>query len=207
MYNVNYTSKNMKNKKGYRFVKRLVDIVLSIILIIVFSIIVWSWLIIINLFFTKGHPFFVSNRIGKNKKVFKILKFRSMRLDTPILSPYDTPKEEIYSYETKFGKFLRKSSLDETLQFFNILVGQMSFIGPRPGAAEGEELLVKARDSIEPSSFLVRPGLTGLSQTYYKRDHDVYKKAELDSKYVKELSFVTDLKIFLKTFGVIFKGR
>ena len=197
----------MEKKTGYLIVKRAFDIILSIILIIVFSVLVWPWVIIVNLFFTKCHPFFVSSRIGKNKKIFKILKFRSMRLDTPNLSPYNTPKEEIYSYETKFGKFLRKTSLDETLQFFNILIGQMSFIGPRPGASEGEELLIKARDSFTPSAFLVRPGLTGLSQTYIKREHDVHLKAELDSKYVKELSFKTDLKIFFKTFGVIFKGR
>lgn len=186
----------MRKKSGYSYIKRTFDIILSIIFIIVFSLLVWPWIIVVNSFFTRCHPFFSSDRVGKNKQNFKILKFRSMRLDAPTLSPYNTPKEKIYSYETKFGRFLRKTSLDETPQFFNILVGQMSFIGPRPGASEGEEILIEVRDSFTPSPFSVRPGLTSLSQTYIMREHDVHLKSELDSKYVKELSFKTDLKIF-----------
>ena len=197
----------MENKKCYRFVKRTFDIILSIILIIVFSVLVWPWIIVVNLFFTKCHPFYISTKLGKNKKIFKMLKFRTMKLNTPFISAYKMSKDLLYSYETSFGKFLRKTSLDETLQFFNIFLGSMSFIGPRPGESAGEEILEEARDDVTPSPFLVRPGLTGLSQTYIKREHDVRLKAKLDSEYVKELSFKTDLKIFFKTFAIIFKGR
>ena len=125
----------------------------------------WWWVIPVNCFFTKFHPFFVQERIGKNKKVFKLIKFRSMRLDAdPNLAPSDMNAEHQQSMETGFGKFLRKTSIDETLQLFNILAGQMGFIGPRPGAAHNEEELIAARESYTPSAFDVRPGMSGYAQ-------------------------------------------
>ena len=116
-------------------------------------------------------------------------------------------KEERESYETGFGKFLRKTSLDETLQFINVLFGQMSVVGPRPGAVKDEDILTNARDSYNPSAFEVRPGITGYSQVYMKRQHDVMSKAWFDSEYVKKMSFILDLKIIVHTFFLIFKGQ
>ena len=108
---------------------------------------------------------------------------------------------------TKVGKLLRKTSLDETLQFLNIFIGQMSVVGPRPGAKEHEDMLIKARESYTPSAFDVRPGLTGYSQVYMKRQHDVMSKAWFDSEYVKIMSPKVDIKIIVHTFLFIFKGK
>ena len=196
----------MKRKVFLGF-KRLFDILFSLFMIIVCFSLLWWWITIVNLFVTKGHPIFAPKRVGKHKKIFKMLKFRSMRVDTPIIPPYEMSDEERYSYETGFGKFLRKTSLDETLQFLNVFIGQMSIVGPRPGAAEHEDILIEARDSYTPSAFEVRPGITGYSQVYMKRQHDVMSKAWFDSEYVKKMSFVLDLKIIVHTSLFIFNGK
>ena len=130
-----------------------------------------------------------------------------MRNDAPILPPYEMSKEEHHSYETRFGRFLRITSIDETLQFINVLFGQMAIVGPRPGAAEGEDILIKARDSYNPSAFMVKPGITGFSQVYMKRQHDSMSKAWFDSYYVKEMSFILDLKIIAHTIFRPIKGE
>ena len=194
-------------RKLFLFVKRLMDIVLSVFAILFCFSLLWWWVTLINLFVTKGHPFFAPKRIGKNKKVFKMFKFRSMRVDAPIIPPYEMSKEEMESYETGFGKFLRKTSLDETLQFINVLIGNMSIVGPRPGAAQDEEILINARESYTPSAYEARPGITGYSQVYMKRQHDAMSKAWFDSEYVKHMSFILDVKIIVHTFFQIFKGQ
>ena len=195
------------NKTVFKVFKRLFDILFSLFMILVCLSFLWWWITLINLFATKGHPFFAPQRVGKNKKIFRMFKFRSMRVDAPIIPPYEMSKEERESYETGFGKFLRKSSLDETLQFINVFIGNMSIVGPRPGAAEGEDILINARDSYNPSAFAVRPGITGYSQIYMKRQHDVMSKAWFDSEYVKKMSILLDIKIIVHTFFLIFKGQ
>lgn len=194
-------------RKLFLVFKRLFDILFSFIAILLCLAFLWWWIFIINLFASKGHPFFAPSRVGKNKKVFKMLKFRSMKVDAPIIPPYEMSVEERESYETGFGKFLRKTSLDETLQFINVFIGNMSIVGPRPGAAQDEDILIEARDSYNPSAFEVRPGITGYSQIYMKRQHDVMSKAWFDSEYVKKMSFILDLKIIVHTFLLIFKGQ
>lgn len=196
----------MKKKRFFRFIKRTFDIIFSLIMIILCLALLWWWVTIINLFATKGHPFFAPERLGKNKKVFKMFKFRSMRKNTPVIPPYEMSEEQRKSYETGFGKFLRKTSIDETLQFINVLFGQMSVVGPRPGAKEHEEILIKARESYSPSAFEVKPGITGYSQVYMKRQHDAMAKAWFDSEYVKKMSIGLDIKIILHTFLFI-KGK
>ena len=195
-----------KKQRRYLVVKRILDIIISFFAILLCSIFLWPWIIIINLFASKGHPFFAPERLGKNKKVFKMFKFRSMKIDAPIIPPYEMTDEQRDSYETGFGRFLRRTSLDETLQFINVFIGDMSIVGPRPGAAEHEEILTKARESYTPSAFLVKPGITGYSQTYMKRQHDAMSKAWFDSEYIKIMSFVVDLKILVKTF-LFLKGK
>ena len=195
------------NHKIYRPIKRILDILFSFVMIIFCFTFLWWWIFIINLFVTKGHPFFNPERLGKNKKVFKMFKFRSMKIDAPIIPPYEMSDEDREKLETKFGRFLRKTSLDETLQFINVLFGQMSIVGPRPGAKENEDILIEARDSYTPSAFEVKPGITGYSQVYMKRQHDAMSKAWFDSEYVKKMSFILDLKIVAHTFLMIFQGK
>ena len=136
-----------------------------------------------------------------------MFKFRSMKKDAPVIPPYEMTEEQRNSYETGFGRFLRKTSLDETLQFINVFIGQMSIVGPRPGAKEDEDMLIKARESYTPNAFEVRPGITGYSQVYMKRQHDVMSKAWFDSEYIKKMSVIVDIKIIIHTMLFAFKGK
>ena len=200
-----------RSQKLYLPFKRLIGIFGSIIGIVFCFVLLWWWAIPVNIIATKGHPFFVQERLGKNKKVFKLIKFRSMRIDAnPNLAPSDMKVEEQSSMETKFGSFLRKTSVDETMQLINILIGDMAFIGPRPGAAHNEEELVVEREKYNPSAYAVKPGLSGLAQVVMHREHDPKFKAKYDHEYVEKMSFWFDTKLFFLTVLRIFgkgKGR
>lgn len=195
-----------KKRRLFFFIKRVSDIALSFLAILLCVSLLWWWVLPINLIASKGHPFFAPYRYGKNKVPFKMFKFRSMKKDAPFIPPYEMSEEQRNSYETGFGKFLRATSIDETPQFLNVLIGNMSLVGPRPGGVEYEENLVKARESYTPSAFEVRPGITGFSQIYMKRQHDVMSKAWFDSEYVKIMSLWLDFKILVHTILFI-KGR
>ena len=191
--------------------KRLIGILGSFVGIIVCFVFLWWWVIPVNAIVTRGHPFFVQERYGKNKKVFKMIKFRSMKMDAdPNLAPSDMGEKKQKLMETKFGAFLRKTSIDETPQLFNIFIGQMAFIGPRPGSAHNEEHLRECREKYTPNTFDVKPGISGYAQIKMKREHDPEFKAEWDSKYVERMSLWFDIEIFgytiLKIFGEV-KGR
>ena len=199
------------SQKIYLPFKRLIGIFGSFVGIIVCFALLWWWVIPVNAIVTKGHPFFVQERYGKHLKVFKMIKLRSMRLDAnPNLAPSDMDENNQKSMETGFGRFLRKTSIDETPQLLNIFVGQMAFIGPRPGSAKNEEFLKECRLKYTPNAYDVRPGISGYAQIKMKREHDPEFKAEWDSKYVQKLSFWLDTKIFvytvLKVFGAV-KGK
>ena len=176
------------------FFKRLFDVLLSGIGIIV---LVPFWLV----FFiaikidSKGPIFFKQKRIGIHKKIFNILKFRTMRVDTP----HDVPThmlENPEQYITRVGKFLRKTSLDELPQIFNIFIGQMSIIGPRP-ALYNQDDLVAERDKYGAND--VKPGLTGWAQINGRDELEIVDKAALDGEYVKRQSFLFDCKCFFGT--------
>ena len=191
--------------------KRLIGILGSFVGIIVCFVFLWWWVIPVNAIVTRGHPFFVQERYGKNKKIFKMIKFRSMKMDAdPNLAPSEMGEKKQKSMETKFGAFLRKTSIDETPQLLNIFIGQMAFIGPRPGSAHNEEYLRECREKYTPSAFDVKPGISGYAQIKMKREHDPEFKAEWDSKYVERMSLWLDIGIFgytiLKIFGAV-KGR
>lgn len=191
--------------------KRLIGILGSFVGIIVCFVFLWWWVIPVNAIVTRGHPFFVQERYGKNKKIFKMIKFRSMKIDAdPNLAPSDIGEKKQKSMETKFGAFLRKTSIDETPQLLNIFIGQMAFIGPRPGSAHNEEHLRECREKYTPNAFDVKPGISGYAQIKMKREHDPEFKAEWDSKYVERMSLWFDIGIFgytiLKIFGAV-KGR
>lgn len=183
------------------FFKRLIDIVGALLGIVILLI---PFLIIALLIFATdpGPVLFKQKRFGKNKKMFKILKFRTMKVDTPDL-PTDK-FEDAEKYVTCMGKILRKTSLDEMPQLFNILVGQMSFIGPRP-ALWNQEALIALRDKTGANS--VRPGLSGWAQINGRDEISEKKKAEYDGEYVKRLSFLFDCKCFFGTFIKVFKSE
>ena len=182
------------------FFKRLIDIICSFfgILFLGFPMLVIALIIKIE---DPGPALFKQKRVGKNKEHFMLWKFRSMRMDTP----HDTPThllENPDQYILKSGKFLRKSSLDELPQLFNILAGKMSIIGPRP-ALWNQYDLIEERDKYGANDVL--PGLTGWAQINGRDELEIPVKAKLDGEYVEKLSFGFDLKCFFKTIGAVFK--
>lgn len=184
-----------------RFIKRLIDLVLSFFGIIVLALPMFIIAIAIKLD-SKGPVFFKQNRIGLHKKHFNILKFRTMRTDTPHDAPthqLEDPKKWI----TKVGGFLRKTSLDELPQIFNIFVGQMSIIGPRP-ALWNQFDLIEERDKYGAND--VPPGLTGWAQINGRDELEIPVKAKLDGEYVEKQSFVFDCKCFLGTITSVLKS-
>lgn len=153
--------------------------------------------------------FFKQDRLGIHEKPFKIIKFRSMKIDAPQLGAEDMTPEQQKNLTTGWGEFMRKTSLDEIPQLFNILKGDMSFVGPRPCMAETEDLTA-ARESFVPCAYDVKPGLSGYAQIHLHREHDIEKKARDDSYYVAHISVWLDIKIFIASFFVLFgstKGR
>ena len=146
------------HQKIYLPFKRLIGLFGSLIGIIVCFALLWWWVIPVNAIVTKGHPFFVQERYGKHKKSFKMIKFRSMKLEAdPNLAPSDMDASKQASMDTGFGKFLRATSIDETPQLLNIFCGKMAFIGPRPGSAHNEEFLRECREKYTPNAYDVKP--------------------------------------------------
>ena len=196
-----------KSQKFYLPFKRLIGIFGSIIGIIVCFIFLWWWVIPVNAIVTKGHPFFARHRIGKNGKAFRCIKFRSMKVTAnPHMTSRDSGVEEQI---TKFGKFLRRSSIDETPQLLNIFVGQMAFIGPRPLIDVNEDVItINLRK--ENGAISLRPGLSGYAQIHKRGDLDPETKAMYDGIYLQKFSLWWDIKIFVYTFLKVFgavKGR
>lgn len=183
------------------FFKRLIDILLSFIAIVILLIPI-AIISLIILITDPGPVFFKQKRFGKNKKYFKILKFRTMKVDTPDVPTHKLKNPE--QYVTGIGKILRKLSLDELPQIFNIFIGQMSFIGPRP-ALWNQGDLIKLRDKYHAND--VRPGLSGWAQINGRDDVSQKVKAKLDGEYMKNLSFLFDCKCFFGTFAKVFKSE
>ena len=182
--------------------KRFFDIFLSLLAIVVFSPLYIILAILVKLT-SKGPIFFKQKRIGKNKKTFNILKFRTMRIDTPkdvATHLLDDPEK----YITKVGKFLRKTSLDEIPQAFNIFVGHMSVVGPRP-ALWNQDDLVAERDKYHANEIV--PGLSGWAQCNGRDTLPIVEKAKLDGEYVKRFNVWFDIKIIITTFFQAFRGK
>ena len=190
----------LKNKKGYLIVKRIIDVVISIIALIILLPIFAIISIAIKIE-SKGPIFFKQKRIGKDKKNFTIYKFRTMRTDTPKDMPTHMLKNA-NGYITKVGNILRKTSLDELPQLLNIIKGDMSIIGPRP-ALWNQYDLVEERDKYHAND--LKPGLTGWAQINGRDELEIPQKAKFDGEYVDKISFVFDLKIFFKTIINVFK--
>ena len=195
------------SQKIYLPFKRLIGIFGSLIGIVVCFVFLWWWVIPVNTIVTRGHPFFARHRIGKNGKPFRCLKFRSMRLGA---DPHMTSRDEnLEKNITPFGKFLRKTSIDETLQLFNIFIGQMAFIGPRPLIDVNEDVITVNLRKKNGASQL-RPGLSGYAQVHKRGELDPESKAMYDGIYYEHFSLWWDIKIFVYTILCVFgaaKGR
>ena len=180
--------------------KRVIDFLLSLIGIVVLSPVLLVLAIIIKVT-SPGPVLFKQERMGKDNVRFKIFKFRSMRIDTP----KDVPTHMLSNpdqYITRVGKFMRKTSLDELPQLFNILKGDMAVIGPRPSLPNQYDLN-ELRDKNGASS--IKPGLTGLAQISGRDELEIDVKAALDGEYVKKMSFLFDCKCFLGTITSVLK--
>lgn len=185
----------------YLKVKRLIDIILSLVGLIILSPLYLILIIAIKLD-SKGPVFFKQKRVGIHKTHFHILKFRTMRIDTP----KDTPTHLLGNadqYITKVGKFLRKTSLDELPQIWNIFVGQMSIIGPRP-ALWNQYDLIEERDKYGAND--IPPGLTGWAQINGRDELPIEVKARLDGEYVEKIGLQMDIKCFFGTIISVVKS-
>ena len=185
----------------YSYVKRLLDIVFSLAGIIILSPLL-SIISILIKFDSKGPVLFKQKRVGKNKREFFILKFRTMRTDTPKDMPTHMLKNP-EAFITKLGKFLRKSSLDELPQIFNILRGEMSIIGPRP-ALWNQYDLIQERDKYNANDIM--PGLTGWAQINGRDELPIDVKAKLDGEYVQRMGLRMDVKCFFGTITSVIKS-
>ena len=185
-----------------KYGKRIIDVVLSLCGIIVLSPILLLLALWIKLD-SKGPVFFRQKRVGKGKTYFFILKFRTMYADTPSDVPTHLLKDP-QALITRSGRFLRKTSLDELPQMFNILAGQMSIIGPRP-ALWNQYDLIEERERLGANDVL--PGLTGWAQVNGRGELPIPVKARYDGEYAQHVTFGFDVKIFFKTIGNVITGK
>ncbi|MBP3414829.1 MAG: sugar transferase [Clostridia bacterium] len=185
----------------YRFFKRFFDIILSVLGLIILSPVMIVVAILIKVT-SKGPVLFKQQRVGRNGKLFRILKFRSMRIDTPKDMP-TAMLENPDAFITGVGKFIRKTSIDELPQLLNIIAGQMSIIGPRPALANQTELLEMREKN---GSAALRPGLTGWAQINGRDELPDEIKAGYDGEYAEKISFGFDLKCFFGTIGAVLRS-
>lgn len=187
-----------KNKVLYLLIKRMMDVILSIIGLFIFFI---PFIVIFFLikFSSKGDVIYWSERIGQNNKIFKMPKFRTMRIDTPSIATHLLKKPE--EWITPIGKILRKYSLDEIPQLWSIILGKMSVVGPRP-ALYNQDDLINLRKKYNVDTLV--PGLTGLAQIRGRDDLSIEDKVKVDREYLEKCSLIMDLNIILITIKKVF---
>lgn len=203
MYSQSSAKTNKTNQgRFYLTVKRLLDFVLSLIGIIVLMpvFIIIGILIKVD---SRGPVIFKQKRYGKNKEPFYIYKFRTMASDAP-QNVATKDLNDSKKYITKIGAFLRRTSLDELPQLFNILLGQMTIVGPRPVVLKEENLII-ARDLYGAND--IKPGITGWAQINGRDLLSIEEKAKLDGYYVENMGFKMDIKCFFKTVKYVLKGE
>lgn len=203
-----YITGQTKSKGVYEFFKRAFDIVCSFLAFVVLSpvLLLVAVIIMIDDF---GNPFFIQDRVGKNGQIFRMFKFRTMYKDAEARKCeliQDNESDGVHfkikkdPRITRIGGFLRKTSIDELPQLLNVMAGHMSIIGPRP--------FIKSEQALLPDDRLaVRPGLSCYWQLENTCDMPIEEQLELDYKYIRERSFLTDIKIIFKTVIVVFKGK
>ncbi|WP_300267143.1 sugar transferase [uncultured Enterococcus sp.] len=198
------------HKKGYLVVKRLIDVIGSIVGVVLTIPFIFIVGIAIKLEAKslKAKVFFVQERVGKDGKTFKMIKFRSMQEDAEEQLKNLLHKNEVKGAMfkmkndprvTRVGKFIRKTSIDELPQFFNVLIGDMSLVGPRPPLMRE----VVQYSEMDKARLLVKPGITGLWQVTVRNNADFDVMVKLDIKYIKQLSIKNDLKIIFKTVAAV----
>lgn len=185
----------------YLVIKNILDRVLAFFGLILLSPVFLVLILAIKLD-SRGPVFFRQKRVGIHKSYFQILKFRTMRTDTPKDTPTHLLKDP-EQYITAVGKFLRKTSLDELPQIINILKGDMSVVGPRPALWNQEDLIAE-RDKYGAND--VRPGLTGWAQINGRDELEIPVKARYDGEYVKKMGIGMDIRCFFGTFIKVFRG-
>ncbi len=184
-----------------RYIKRLLDIVVAVVFL-PFVLLITCIVGPIIYLEDKGSIFYKAQRRGFGGSIFKIYKFRSMKMNAPDLrnkdnSTYNAPDDPRI---TKIGKLLRKTSVDELPQIFNVIKGDMSFIGPRPVTIDKP---LEEYDEKRRIRLTVRPGITGYTQAYYRQSIDQERKFELDAEYARNISFLFDIRIFFKTIQTV----
>jgi len=197
--------KDIPMNKLFWINKRLFDILMSLLLLPLL-LIIGIVLLFLNQFFNSGRLFFIQERMGKNCKVFLAIKFRTMVYSKEITRKYNEPIET--NRITPLGRILRKMRIDELPQILNVLKGDMSLIGPRPDyyshALEYLKIVDGYRERCE-----IRPGITGLSQIrlgYVENVEGTSKKVSIDNYYIKNMGYITELKIIIGTILIIIKG-
>lgn len=187
-----------------RHVKRILDLSLAVLLLPLLLVLI---LIIAPLIFLEdgGAPFYISERLGRKGRVFKMYKFRTMKLNSPDIRNKDSSTYNSRSDPrlTKLGRILRSSSIDELPQIINILKNEMSFIGPRPDLPEHMKLY-SGKDLIK---LKVLPGITGYNQAYFRNSVCFKERLKNDVYYVRHMSLLMDLKILIKTIDVILSRK
>lgn len=194
-------SKTKVNGFYNRVIKRFIDILCSLVAIIFLSVVYLPICVVVKCT-SKGPVFFKQKRVGKDKTHFNILKFRTMRIDTPKDCPTHL-LENPDQYITGVGKFLRKTSLDELPQIFNIFAGHMSVIGPRPALWNQDDLIAE-RDKYNINA--LKPGLTGWAQIHGRDELPIPVKVEMDKVYYDNFSFGFDVKCLFLTVTSVLKG-
>ena len=180
----------------YKHLKRVIDFTLAVVILIIFLIpmIIVGIAIKID---SKGPVFFKQERTGKNGKIFKMYKFRSMAVDNDV---HNFKEEDKYN---KVGKFIRALSLDELPQIINILKGEMAFIGPRPWIPEYYDNM----NEEQRKRYEVLPGITGLAQVKGRNNIGIIEKINYDLEYVRNFSLKQDIKIFFLTIKTVFSKK
>ncbi len=198
---------NGKHNEGYKgiyqlVIKRIIDIILCLIILPLVLLVTIPIAVIIKV--EDGGPvFYKSRRLGTGFKEFNMLKFRSMRVNAPDLRNADgsTFNSKNDPRVTRIGRFIRETSLDELPQFFNVLFGDMSLVGPRAGDVESKDTY----EEDEKDKLLVRPGITGYTQAYYRNNLGVREKRLYDAWYAHNVSMWLDIKILFKTVLTVLK--
>ncbi len=187
-----------------KFIKRLIDLVISLLALpfLVIIVVVIGLLIYLE---DRGSVFYISQRLGKDGKIFRMYKFRSMKMNAPDIrnsdgSTFNSENDERLS---KIGRFIRKTSIDELPQFLNVLIGDMSLIGPRPSLPDA----LSSYDEHSKKKFEVKPGITGYTQAYYRNSISLKEKVENDIYYIQNMSFKMDFKIFLRSIVNVISRR
>ena len=183
-----------------KYIKRILDLIISIILLPFFAIIILIVAPLIKIT-DSGPIFYNADRIGLNGKIFKMYKFRSMRVNAPDIRNEDgtTFNSENDPRVTKIGRILRKTSIDEIPQLLNVIIGDMSWIGFRPDLPDAFNVYSEE----DKKKLTVRPGITGYSQAYFRNSAEFSQKMKGDVYYAQNVSFALDLKILLKTIQTV----